>query len=129
MGDDYVSAEEAVKKAAIFEKTGNGGAIGARALRTVEHLHARLTEVEAERDRLARILAVERGDESPPDGWERDTRSARWHRFRRIDCRAMVEPWGTASWRWSLADSAVEGWSCTAIEAMEAADRAVGGEE
>jgi len=78
-----------------------------------------------ERDRLARVLAVEGGDEAAaPEGWR--TKSDRvvtvWHRG----------PWSVYRHRsgmWRVFRAGSSGWTEeheTALEAMEAADRAGG---
>lgn len=76
-----------------------------------------------ERDRLLRLLAVERGDESQaPEGWRRP--AGRWIG----PCGASVvrgyAPGGGQAWAAFGWDGAVLGWHPTALEAMEAADAA-----
>ena len=76
----------------------------------------------AERDRLARIPAVECGDEDPPGEWLRDTTDPRWTVFVHPgDARVMQ--WGTLSWRWDGGTAGGFGWGKSALEAMEAADK------
>jgi hypothetical protein len=87
-------------------------------------------EVTAERDRLARVLAVERGDQTAaPDGWRW---RGSWRVERGEDLWASVnlvtqgfERW----WGWYVggAPSRLDGRAGTALEAMEAADAALVG--
>jgi hypothetical protein len=83
-------------------------------------------EVEAERDRLARVLAVERGDQTAaPDGWR--PAGASWLR-RTSGALGAVSPQQLGherSWTWSVNDAI--GRADTALEAMEAADAALVG--
>jgi len=95
----------------------------------------RLEAVEAERDRLARILAVERGDESAaPKGWTM-TRPGRWSHPYTDDAHACVYllDAGPNQWGWYVsAPDASRNHSAsapTALEAMEAADAARGGDD
>jgi hypothetical protein len=85
-------------------------------------------EVEAERDRLARILAVERGDQTAaPDGWGHGFAYA-WQR-RAADHRLIVDRCTGTSWSWAARAPSVtvSGHAPTALEAMEAADAALVG--
>jgi hypothetical protein len=89
-----------------------------------------IAKLTAERDRLARILAVERGDVSAaPEGWERFNGSRdQWVKANsrsvwRADGRALA-----ARWSWECLgerdDESERGACNTALEAMEAADNA-----
>lgn len=94
-----------------------------RACKTIKEERAMYDVVQAERDRLARILAVERGDESQaPEGWRK---GASWFRVGDPICAAMSAdlPGGGQGWRWDLNDGP-HGYAATALEAMEAADAA-----
>jgi hypothetical protein len=95
----------------------------------------RIAELTAERDRLARILAVERGDESAaPEGWGR-VRDDLWSRQYAARVWAHVilldpgEP--NSEWEWSIYSptSTISSRATTALEAMEAADAARGGDD
>jgi hypothetical protein len=87
-----------------------------------------LSEVTAERDRLARVLAVERGDvTAAPDGW-------RWRGSWRVErgedlwaSVALVTQGAERWWGWYVggAPSRLDGRADTALEAMEAADAAL----
>lgn len=87
-----------------------------------EQVCAALERVCDERDRLARILAVERGDEAQaPEGWQR---RGRWFgpsgaSVLRGDAPAGGQAWVAYGW-----ESQVIGWFRHALEAMEAADAA-----
>jgi hypothetical protein len=91
----------------------------------------RIAEMTAERDRLARILAVERGDESAaPEGWRFDAGSVHegtldgWRRDASgstVDVvRERAGSWSPPPW--------IDGRYPTALEAMDAADAARGGD-
>jgi hypothetical protein len=89
----------------------------------VEALCDVLQRVVAERDRLARVLAVEQGDASQvPDGWTRGTHFP-WVRGRIAVCYGS-----TKGARWELVvrggQTIGEGHS-SALDAMEAGDRAL----
>ena len=86
-------------------------------------------EARAERDRLARILAVERGDESQaPEGWSRMEHVSGWRRRDRhgrgwtVRYERLGDDWHTACLY--LDGIRVGDEHPTAIEAMEAADAA-----
>jgi hypothetical protein len=88
-------------------------------------------EVEAERDRLARVLAVERGDQTAaPDGWRW---VGTWSRYDVIaDTGAAVTLSTSGAQRWWSWDCSgpggrASGRESTALEAMEAADAALVG--
>ena len=111
----------------------------ARILRAVadaaERAQAERDALRAERDRLARILAVERGDESAaPEGWTM-TRPGRWSHPYTDDAHACVYllDTGPNQWGWYVsAPDAGRNHSAsapTALEAMEAADAARGGDD
>ena len=88
----------------------------------VEALCEALQRVVAERDRLARVLAVEQGDASQaPPGWRRDMHGA-WRRkgwvvapYHRPGWRVMQGSWPPVA----FCDSAIE--AMTAADAMAAA--------
>jgi len=98
--------------------------------------------LEAERDRLARILAVERGDESAaPEGWERNGDGwTRWGGLLGPHIHVRRERYQPDVWSWS-SQSRASGpsrplrWDGpavrvgSALEAMEAADVARGGDD
>lgn len=93
-------------------------------------LAAAVVSLAAERDRLERVLACERGDaEAAPDGW-RLTRPGRWSRPYTDDAHACVYLLDTGPNRWGWYVSSPtdrRGHSAsapTALEAMEAADAA-----
>ena len=80
-------------------------------------------EARAERDRLARILAVERGDESQaPAGWSRP--GGRWVGAGGVSVMRGDAPGGGQAWTSFGWDSRHLGWYPCALEAMEAADAA-----
>ena len=94
---------------------------------------------EAERDRLARTLAVERGDQSQaPEGWQW-REFGRWiHPLTRVDLcvvrrthphRPVEYLHGISSHRDDGRDHRSEATYPTALEAMEAADAAMDGAE
>ena len=84
-------------------------------------LAAQVAALTAERDRLARILAVERGDASAaPEGWKRN----KWDVWERPS--GSVERIQAGEWDW-LADME-SGIAPTALEAMESADAALRGD-
>ncbi len=98
--------------------------------RSAEIATAAAAEQRARADRLARILAVERGDASAaPEGWERvngsrdqwanENNRAVW----RADGRAPAARW---SWEWlgEEDDESQRGACDSALEAMETADAA-----
>jgi hypothetical protein len=92
----------------------------------VEDLERQLGEVEAERDRLARILAVERGDVAmAPDGWGHGFAYA-WRR-QAGESRLIVDRASGGSWSWTTRtlNATVSGHADTALEAMEAAEAAL----
>lgn len=82
----------------------------------------------SERDRLRRILAVERGDQgAAPEGWHRVS-ARRWGRESRRYCSAVdrFEGAGKTEWRFHFGTTppGPMGPYPSALEAMEAADRA-----
>jgi len=87
--------------------------------------------LKAQRDRLARILAVERGDESAaPEGWRIDGRIGGRPSWRGNggDCG-----WERGEWLWWRGPDWQFAHACgtapTALDAMEAADAARGGDD
>ena len=98
---------------------------------------AHCAKIEAERDRLARILAVERGDESQaPEGWrmsidrawlyDRPRIRGQWQRPHQIIWRDGYQPIAddhapAGDYEWTCAGTAT-GRAPTALEAMEAAE-------
>lgn len=81
--------------------------------------------IEAERDRLAQILAVERGDESQaPEGWE-VAGGMWWKRAENMDVSAVLMRRTPRGWDWVVFHGNVLGYQPTALEAMEAADAAL----
>jgi len=99
---------------------------------------AALRDVRIERDRLQRVLAVERGDESQaPEGWtlEHDYEDSRWTKGESYNFED--EPWaivwpslgGPVRWEAHTADYAqnAEGEASSALDALEAADAALEG--
>jgi hypothetical protein len=95
----------------------------------VEALRAEVASLTAERDRLARILAVERGDATAaPAGWRRDV-NHQWYRNDGRHCLTVYE-WGGV-YTWELSTAATGTYVCNgrkkyALEAMEAASTAAG---
>ena len=125
---DYILVVEPATMAraqALGFEPGSGDAL-AWALAEVERLRLEAEEMRAERDRLARILAVERGDESQaPSGWKLDYARGVWRHGRRSSC-GKVHCVGSA-WTFFpdlLEQPALAYDAPTALEAMEAADKA-----
>lgn len=94
-------------------------------LATAPWTRAVWAEVEAtrtERDRLRRILAVERGDAgAAPEGWRHTDRDGWRGNDTLVWCR-QDPPGSVAHWSWTTDKE--RGVAPTALEAMEAADRA-----
>ena len=100
-------------------------------------LAADLAKVRADRDRLARILAVEQGDDSagnPPSGWSHglDLTEDAGAIIRHVWTGPPGEVYGSPheGWRFTRTRGLYrenQPFHETALEAMEAADRAAGG--
>lgn len=87
-----------------------------RAEREVARLMPLLADAERLVARLSRVLAVERGDQSAaPEGWAQSGTS--WQ-------RGTLAVWRPKLGRWDWASNWDSGTAPTALEAMEAADRA-----
>ena len=134
-----VVTESSGDEAAIVRNCSNGDAALMAASKRIALAYL---AVVAERDRLARVLAVEGGDESAaPEGW--GTNGDGWSNFEHsrhahpAGRNAYINGEFVAAhmWQWSI-DERVDGWlmrgrggtgyAPTALEAMEAADRAGG---
>lgn len=129
---DRLTAERDEARADAAEL--RGGAVG-----SVHKLRARLAEVEAERDaavaradRLARVLACERG-EWAPEGWVYSFSQGQWMHiadpFRKVWRNGwMRRPDGSGyvAWGWEawIGGEQIEGVAPTALEAIEATDAA-----
>lgn len=117
------------------EPTAEDDAVLAKLVGEVPGLLDRLDALEAENARLRRVLAVERGDECP-DGWSltrvEDGRRC-WSRSDEGAPEFAVCTEAEGFWTWSTgADTMWEidkGSADTALEAMEAADVALEGDD
>lgn len=91
--------------------------------------HERAEKLEAERDRLARTLAVERGDESQaPEGWRSPIGDWYWGKDDDVGPFCAVIRGARARYRWIVVvagQQKAEGTARTALEAMEAAGTAM----
>lgn len=102
----------------------------AESVSVVRKLRADLRSVTRERDRLAKILAVERGDpEQAPPGWERVRLSGTT-----MDAEALNIVWRRgpvvvgyrvyrSGWECTVQGASLQSGGMTALEAMENADR------
>jgi len=97
---------------------------------SLDAVHTGVVALVAERDRLARILAVERGDKSAaPDGWRSPL--SNWYRGKNdnegLFCATRRA--GRCRHKWDVyrdGELVADGFAATALEAMEAADAAAG---
>ena len=96
----------------------------------VLELRAEVDDLKAGSDRLARILAVETGDvDSAPEGWSRIGGGWGLRPDAEGEAEAYVSRRGEGQWVWQVMGSWRRSDAPTALEAMEAADRARGAGE
>jgi len=132
MSDETRTERAALQSRIRAECEANGiplppdGPLEAQLRHLMDGRDAEVVALLAERDRLARVLAVERGDESQaPEGWERYGDG-----WRRSAAAAVIQRFGGSStpYRWErrgvrFDDPRHQEWP-TALEAMEAIDAA-----
>ena len=135
LGDAIADKAEQLREHTIARQTLTVDLITAREAldgerRSVEIATAALGEARAKADRLARILAVERGDASAaPSGWERYQTPAGDYGWRRgAETVVRCDDDSPTLWSWSPDGSVYRASICgeTALEAIEAADAARG---